>query len=81
MLFMQMPTPFPPLLPLPLKTNGPSHLVLNKRSSPPRFISPPFLLILFIGNQGLRWFPYTGYLGLTPIRVDGGWLFFLHLYQ
>ncbi|KAF8810155.1 hypothetical protein BYT27DRAFT_7092656 [Phlegmacium glaucopus] len=23
------------------------------------------------GNQGLRWFPYTGYLGLTPIRVEG----------
>ncbi|KAF8968358.1 hypothetical protein BDZ97DRAFT_1916196 [Flammula alnicola] len=23
------------------------------------------------GNQGLRYFPYTGYLGLTPIRVEG----------
>ncbi|PPQ77592.1 hypothetical protein CVT25_011384 [Psilocybe cyanescens] len=23
------------------------------------------------GNQGLRYFPYSGYLGLTPIRVEG----------
>ncbi|KAF9566266.1 hypothetical protein CPC08DRAFT_657891 [Agrocybe pediades] len=23
------------------------------------------------GNQGLRYFPYTGYLGLTPVRVEG----------
>ncbi|KAF8162919.1 hypothetical protein B0H34DRAFT_300025 [Crassisporium funariophilum] len=23
------------------------------------------------GNQGLRFFPYSGYLGLTPIRVEG----------
>ncbi len=26
----------------------------------------------FIGNQGLRYFPYSGYLGLTPVRVEGG---------
>lgn len=25
-----------------------------------------------LGNQGLRFFPYSGYLGLTPIRVEGG---------
>ncbi|KAG6919977.1 hypothetical protein DXG01_013326 [Tephrocybe rancida] len=23
------------------------------------------------GNQGLRYFPYAGYLGLTPVRVEG----------
>ncbi|RDB24068.1 hypothetical protein Hypma_008762 [Hypsizygus marmoreus] len=23
------------------------------------------------GNQGLRYFPYVGYLGLTPVRVEG----------
>ena len=76
---MQMPSPFPPLLPLPPKTNGPSHLVLNKRSYIPLFTSTPFYLF-YSGNQGLRWFPYTGYLGLTPIRVDGGQLFFPLIY-
>jgi len=25
-----------------------------------------------LGNQGLRFFPHSGYLGLTPIRVEGG---------
>lgn len=24
------------------------------------------------GNQGTRYFPYHGYLGLTPVRVEGG---------
>jgi hypothetical protein len=52
----------------------------QKVSHPPALYSP-FLLILFTGNQGLRWFPYTGYLGLTPIRVDGGQHPFLALYQ
>ncbi|TRM61767.1 hypothetical protein BD626DRAFT_548921 [Schizophyllum amplum] len=23
------------------------------------------------GNQGVRYFPYTGYLGLTPVKVEG----------
>lgn len=25
-----------------------------------------------IGNSGLRYFPCSGYLGLTPVRIDGG---------
>jgi hypothetical protein len=24
------------------------------------------------GNQAARYFPYHGYLGLTPIKVEGG---------
>ncbi|KAF5386802.1 hypothetical protein D9615_001855 [Tricholomella constricta] len=24
-----------------------------------------------VGNQGLRYFPYVGYLGLTPVKVEG----------
>lgn len=30
------------------------------------------LLLSPKGNQGTRYFPYSGYLGLTPIKVDGG---------
>ncbi|KDQ33567.1 hypothetical protein PLEOSDRAFT_48198 [Pleurotus ostreatus PC15] len=30
-----------------------------------------FLLILLLGNSGTRYFPYSGYLGLTPLRVEG----------
>lgn len=32
----------------------------------------PTLNNQLLGNQGLRYFPYSGYLGLTPIRVEGG---------
>ena len=56
------------------------HLILSSTKGRLSLsLYPPFLLILFIGNQGLRWFPYTGYLGLTPIRVDGGWHFLCFL--
>ena len=33
--------------------------------------SAPSQLTYTPGNQGLRYFPYSGYLGLTPVRVEG----------
>lgn len=29
------------------------------------------------GNHGVRFFPSTGYLGLTPLKFEGSWWFFL----
>ena len=43
-------------------------------SSPPQKVCPPRphrLRSPSAGNQGQRFFPHTGYLGLTPIRVEG----------
>ncbi|KAF4603903.1 hypothetical protein EYR40_001076 [Pleurotus pulmonarius] len=47
------------------------HIVLAspKGASPPSMLK--FLLILLLGNSGTRYFPYSGYLGLTPLRVEG----------
>ncbi|CAA7265395.1 unnamed protein product [Cyclocybe aegerita] len=46
--------------------------------SPATLLSPPsrkpmvhLLLSSPKGNQGLRYFPYSGYLGLTPVRIEG----------
>ena len=55
------------------------HLIL---SSSKGFVSSLLSLSLFLsllfthitGNQGLRYFPHLGYLGLTPIRVEGSQL-------
>ena len=61
---------FPPSHPMVRLT-----LSSTKGTFPPR----PFQLPNHhsTGNQGLRHFPYTGYLGLTPIRVEGCALYFL----
>lgn len=32
-------------------------------------------LVPLKGNAGGRYFPYQGYLGLTPLRVEGGQYF------
>jgi hypothetical protein len=52
--------------------------------SPPQKVRFPHvyfnsLIYRSTGNQGLRHFPYTGYLGLTPIRVEGCALHFLSI--
>jgi len=48
------------------------HLILS--STKGMFLLLSLILSSYFntGNQGLRYFPYTGYLGLTPIRVEGG---------
>ncbi|KXN82558.1 hypothetical protein AN958_02409 [Leucoagaricus sp. SymC.cos] len=61
---------FPTFLILLSALNGPSPPLLGQRYYPPSSTSSPYSLILQ-GNQGLRYFPYTRYLGLTPIRVEG----------
>lgn len=62
-----------PILLLPLSLdNGPSRPFLPQRYV---LIASNTLKPLNnqpLGNQGLRYFPYSGYLGLTPIRVEGG---------
>lgn len=48
------------------------HLILS--STKGIFSSYPlysYLLAIIQGNQGLRYFPHLGYLGLTPVRVEG----------
>jgi hypothetical protein len=54
----------------PFLLNGSSRPLLDKRCVPRRTRSQP-THTPHPGNQGLRYFPYTGYLGLTPIRVEG----------
>jgi len=63
----QPPANFLPLL--PNNDHGPSRSLLHKRSVPS---VPSGFCSFSAGNQGLRYFPYSGYLGLTPIRVEGG---------
>lgn len=58
--------------PFLLSPNGSSHPLLNKRFFYFLSYSPHQTSYYLAGNQGLRYFPYTGYLGLTPIRVEGG---------
>jgi len=51
--------------------NGQAIALVSARSVRPLFL---FFLVVhpITGNSGLRYFPCSGYLGLTPIRVDGG---------
>lgn len=47
------------------------HIILasSKGKSTPQFAK--YLAYRLAGN-GVRFFPYTGYLGLTPVKVEGG---------
>jgi hypothetical protein len=75
-LFMQMAP-----IPVSSSSNGQAIPVLPKRSPS----SPVFFAISTHpspGNTGLRYFPCSGYLGLTPVRTEGGpfVLFFCHFF-
>ncbi|KAG6821182.1 hypothetical protein H0H93_005402 [Arthromyces matolae] len=48
------------------------HLVLSSPKGTLLVVNLVHLTYIFIlGNQGLRYFPYSGYLGLTPVKVEG----------
>jgi len=51
------------------------HLVLCSTKGMCSLLFSSTLPHPFPGNQGLRYFPYTGFLGLTPVRVEGSVFF------
>ena len=53
--------------------HGPAFLGIQQRCAPPS--ASPSRPHASTGNSGVRYFPYTGYLGLTPIKVEGGTCF------
>ena len=63
--------PLPNLSHLPPSSWTMVHLVLCSTKGISSPSSSSISSHPLLGNQGLRYFPYTGYLGLTPIRVEG----------
>lgn len=56
--------PFPSMVHLSLHSSKGSPLILSIfLTTQPNYST---------GNQGVRYFPYSGYLGLTPLKVEGG---------
>lgn len=52
-----------------------SSTVLSLLSSSSSSFKPAMVTLTLSspkGNQGNKSFPFTGYLGLTPIRLEGG---------
>ncbi|KIY51075.1 hypothetical protein FISHEDRAFT_37847, partial [Fistulina hepatica ATCC 64428] len=51
--------------------HDPAHLAVAKRHALVILLSFLAHPLHSTGNQGIRFFPYSGYLGLTPIHIDG----------
>lgn len=71
MLFIQM-APSSLLFPSSLTLPPPWSISSSPPQKVPSLSSHTHSPLTFrTGNQGLRYFPHSGYLGLTPVKVEG----------